>query len=39
MNAQIRTLKADIKADLKAIAEIYAALKRYPLQPSRNLVP
>jgi len=36
MNAQIRTLKADIKADLKAIAEIYAALKRYPLQPSRD---
>ncbi len=34
MNAQIRTLKADITADLKAIAEIYEALERYdPLPP------
>jgi len=30
MNAQIRTLKADIAADLQAIAEIYASLDRYP---------
>ena len=36
MNTQIQTLKADIKADLKAIAEIYATLKRYPLEPSTD---
>lgn len=30
MNAQIQTLKAEIAADLQAIAEIYAALNRYP---------
>jgi len=30
MNAQVRTLKADIAADLQAIAEIYAALNSYP---------
>jgi len=36
MNAQIRMLKADIKADLKAIAEVYAALKPYPLRPSKD---
>ncbi len=29
MSAQIRTLKADITADLKTIAEIYAALDTY----------
>lgn len=29
MNAEIRTLKAEIEADLEAIAEIYAALDRY----------
>ncbi len=29
MNAAIRTLKAEIQADLEAIAEIYAALERY----------
>jgi hypothetical protein len=29
MNAQILTLKADIKADLEAIDEIYSALHRY----------
>ncbi len=29
MNAQIQTLKADIKADLQAIAEIYSTLHRY----------
>lgn len=30
MNAQIRTLKADIIADLHTIAEIYASLNGYP---------
>jgi len=30
MNAQIRVLKADIAADLQAIAEIYASLNVYP---------
>jgi hypothetical protein len=29
MDAQIRTLKADIRADLEAIADIYAALNRH----------
>jgi hypothetical protein len=29
-SAKIRTLKADIAADLQAIAEIYAVLNRYP---------
>jgi len=29
MDAQIRTLKANIQADLRAIADIYAALCRY----------
>jgi hypothetical protein len=29
MNAQIQILKADIGADLAAIAEIYAALDRH----------
>jgi hypothetical protein len=29
MDAQIRTLKANIQADLRAIADIYAALSRY----------
>ena len=37
MNAQttiqVRTLKADIASDLKAIAEIYAALDRYDAEP------
>lgn len=36
MDAQIRTLKADIAADLKAIAEVYAALNRYPLEPASD---
>ncbi len=30
MNAQIKTLKADIAADLRAIADIYASLSGYP---------
>jgi len=30
MNAQIRTLKADIAADLQAIADIYSSLNAYP---------
>lgn len=30
MSAKIRTLKADIAADLQAVVEIYASLKRYP---------
>lgn len=30
MNVQIRTLKADIGADLQAITEMYAALAAYP---------
>jgi len=30
MNVQIQTLKAEIAADLQAIAEIYATLNRYP---------
>lgn len=34
MNAQIRTLKADIAADLEAVAGIYAALDRYAAGPS-----
>jgi hypothetical protein len=34
MDTQIRTLKADIKADLKAIADIYAALNRYSSLPT-----
>ena len=34
MDTQIRTLKADIKADLKAIADIYAALNRYGSVPT-----
>ncbi|MBC7225960.1 MAG: hypothetical protein H5T61_01825 [Thermoflexales bacterium] len=29
MNGELRTLKAEIEADLEAIAEIYAALDRY----------
>jgi hypothetical protein len=29
METQIRTLKADIRVDLKAVADIYAALNRY----------
>lgn len=29
MNAQIQTLKADIKADLRTIAETFSALHRY----------
>jgi len=33
MNAEIRILKADILADLDAIAELYAALNRYPEAP------
>ena len=31
MNTQIRTLKADMAADLKAVAEIYTAIDRYGL--------
>jgi len=34
MNARIRTLKADIAADLEAIAEIYAKLEHYAVGPS-----
>ncbi len=34
MDTQIRTLKADIRADLKAIADIYAALNRYSSLPT-----
>ena len=34
MDTQIRTLKADIKADLKAIADIYVALNRYSSIPT-----
>jgi len=34
MNAQIRTLKADIAADLKAIAETYTAINRYASGPT-----
>jgi len=34
MDTQIRTLKADIKADLKAVADIYAALNRYDSMPT-----
>ena len=34
MDTQIRTLKADIKADLKAIADIYTALNRYSSMPT-----
>jgi len=34
MDIQIRTLKADITADLKAIASIYAALSRYDTLPT-----
>jgi len=34
MDAQIRTLKADIAADLKAIANIYAAINRYSTVPT-----
>lgn len=30
MNVQIRTLKADLGADLQAISEIYASLDTYP---------
>ena len=33
MNAQIRTLKADMTADVRAIAELYAALERYDPLP------
>jgi hypothetical protein len=34
MNALIRTLKADIVADLQTIAELYAALHTYPEAPA-----
>jgi hypothetical protein len=34
MDTQIRTLKADIRADLEAIADIYAALNRYSGLPT-----
>jgi hypothetical protein len=34
MDIQIRTLKADIGADLAAIADIYAALNRYDDAPA-----
>jgi len=34
MDTQIRTLKADIQADLKAIADIYVALNRYSNTPA-----
>jgi len=33
MSAQIRTLKADVASDVKAITEIYAALHRYDAEP------
>jgi hypothetical protein len=33
VGVQIRTLKADITADLQAIAQIYTALNRYPDVP------
>lgn len=36
MNTQIQILKADIKADLEAIAEIYAALHRYDAGPLKD---
>jgi hypothetical protein len=32
MNALIRTLKADIASDLKAITDIYASLDRHSLE-------
>ncbi len=34
MNIQIRTLKADVAADLEAIAEIYAAINRCDTVPT-----
>jgi len=34
MNAQIRTLKADIAADIQAVTEIYASLNAYPDTPT-----
>jgi hypothetical protein len=34
MNAQIRSLKADITADLKAITEIWVAIDRYGPMPT-----
>ena len=34
MDIQIRTLKADIAADLSTIAEIYAAIGRYEITPN-----
>lgn len=34
MDTQIRTLKADVNADLRAIADIYAALDRYGSSPT-----
>lgn len=34
MNAQIQTLKADIAADLKAIAETYTTINRYAAGPT-----
>jgi hypothetical protein len=34
MDTQIRRLKADIGTDLKAIADIYAALNRYGTTPT-----
>jgi len=30
MKSRVQTLKADIAADAKALADIYAALHRYP---------
>ena len=34
METQIRTLKADIKADLRAVTDIYAALNCYSSMPT-----
>jgi hypothetical protein len=36
MNAQLKTLKAEILADMEAIAEIYAMLDRYAGETTRE---